>query len=220
MKKTRFFFAALVLVAGSMTFTSCVRNEYYTPEPDYPNNNNNDIYSFTEEFSNDNRGWAFSSSADSSYASVSGGVLEFINYSVLGSNTQVVQTNMNTNNNFVIETRIKSDNDMGVIFGNSGNQYEYGYSFIINNGGYFIVYKEGNANTNVEVIKDWTANSAININSTWNKVVIEQTNGYWTFLINGYEVYQMPARPLNGTYCGFILLPQTEGYADYLTVEW
>ena len=72
MKKTRYFFAALVLVAGSMTFTSCVRNEYYTPEPDYPNNNNNDIYSFTEEFSNDNRGWAFSSSADSSYASVSG----------------------------------------------------------------------------------------------------------------------------------------------------
>ena len=130
MKKTRYFFAALVLVAGSMTFTSCVRNEYYTPEPDYPNNNNNDIYSFTEEFSNDNRGWAFSSSADSSYASVSGGVLEFINYSVLGSNTQVVQTNMNTNNNFVIETRIKSDNDRGVIFGNSGNQYEYGYSFI------------------------------------------------------------------------------------------
>lgn len=219
MKKTKYMIALLAL-ALTATFTSCVRNDYYTPDPNNNNNNNPDpvVYTFNEEFSNDNRGWAFSSSADSAYASVSNGQLEFINYSVLGSNTQVVQTNMSTSGNFTIESKIKSDYQMGIIFGNSGNQYEYGYSFIIDNGGYFIVYKEGNATTNVQVVKDWTANNAINAN--WNKVVIEQKNGYWTFFVNGYEVHQMAARPLNGTYCGFIVLSQTQGYADYLTVNW
>jgi hypothetical protein len=125
---------------------------------------------------------------------------------------------MDYNNNFVIESRIKSDYQMGVIFGNSGDNYEYGYSFVIDNGGWFIVYKEGNVTTNVTVLKEWTANSAINNN--WNKVVIEQRSGYWIFSINGYEVHQMAARPLSGSYCGFILLPETQGYADYLTVNW
>ena len=108
---------------------------------------------------------------------------------------------------------------MGIVFGNTGNQYDYGYSFILNNGGFFVVYKEGNATTNVQVIKDWTSNSAIKTNG-WNDVTIEQKNNYWTFMVNGYEVYQMQARPLGGTYCGFILLPKTVGYADYLTVSW
>lgn len=219
MKKTKHLLAIALLAVVSVGFTSCVRNDYYTTEPDPVNHNNdNNNYVFNEEFSNDNRGWAFSSSPDSTYASVRNGMLEFINYSTQASNTQVVQTNGNFNNWFLIESRIKSDNDMGIIFGNSGNNFEYGYSFIINNGGYFIVYKEGNANTNVTVLKGWTQNNAIR--SNWNEVTIEQKNGYWTFKVNGYEVHQMEARPVNGTYCGFITLPQTEGYADYLTVSW
>jgi hypothetical protein len=220
MNKTKYLLAIVALALGSMTFTSCVRNDYYTPtpDPDYGGGNNTDYYTFNEEFTVDNRGWAFSSSTDSAYASVNNGILEFINYSKVGTNTQVVNTNMDYNNNFVIESRIKSDYQMGIIFGNSGNNYEYGYSFVIDNGGWFIVYKEGNVTTNVTVLKEWTQNSAINNN--WNKVVIEQRSGYWIFSINGYEVHQMPARPLNGSYCGFILLPETQGYADYLTVNW
>ncbi len=221
MKKTTLLYAAIALI-GLSTLTSCVRNDYYTVDPvDNTNNNNNnnpDPYKFNEEFSSDQRGWAFGSSADSTYAFVSGGMLEFINYSVLASNTQVVNTNGDFSGNWLIETRIKSDNDMGVIFGNSGNQYEYGYSFVLNNGGYYVVYKEGNANTDITVLKNWTANNAIN--SNWNDVTIEQKNGYWIFMVNGYEVYQMEARPINGKYCGFIVLPQTQGYADYLTVSW
>lgn len=220
MKRTIYLLAALCI---AMTFTSCVKNEYYTTDPN--NNgggggNNNNYYVFNEEFSNDNRGWAFSSSMDSAYASVSQGMLEFINYSVVGTNTQVVQTNMRTDGNFTIESRIKSDNEMGLIFGNSGDQYEYGYSFVVNHTGFFIVYKEGNYNTNIQILKNATNSNAININNAWNTLRIEQANGYWTFFINDYEVHQMAARPLNGTYCGYILLPQTQGYADYLTVEW
>ena len=220
MKRTKHIYAAVALIALTMFFTSCVRHDHYTVDPvdPPPPVDNTDYYSFNEEFSNDQRGWAFGSTWDSSYAFVSGGLMEFINYSVLASNTQVVNTNGNFNGNFIIESRIRSDNDMGIIFGNSGNDYEYGYSFILNNGGYYVVYKEGNANTNVTTLKKWTANSAIK--SGWNDVTIEQTNGYWTFLVNGYEVYQMESRPINGQYCGFIVLPQTQGAADYLTVSW
>jgi hypothetical protein len=219
MKRSKYLPAAIGIALGASLLTSCVKNEYYTPDPvnnNNNNNNNNNYYVFNEEFSNDNRGWAFSSSADSAYASVINGTLEFINYSTQASNTQIVETNMDIVRDFLIESRIRSDNDMGIIFGNSGDHYEYGYSFIINNGGYFIVYKEGNASTQVEVLKGWTQNTAITNN--WNKVTIEQRNNYWIFTVNGYEVYQMPARPINGSYVGFITLPQTEGYADYLTV--
>lgn len=221
MKKSTYIYAAIALIGMSTIFTSCIRNDYYEPAPtnnNNNNNNNNDYNVFNEEFASDQRGWAFSSSPDSSYASVHDGMLEFINYSRTAANTQVVQTNGDFSGYFLLEARIKSDNDMGVVFGNTGNNYDYGYSFIINNGGYYVVYKEGNANTNVTVLKDWTPNTAISNN--WNKVEVEQKNGYWTFYINNYEVHQMEARPVNGTYCGFITLSQTEGFADYLTVSW
>ena len=68
-----------------------------------------------------------------------------------------------------------------LVFGVSNT--EYGYSFFIDDKGYFAVYNEGNANIPVKTILDWQYNAAIV--SGWNSVEIEQHNGYWTGYVNG-----------------------------------
>ena len=130
-----------------------------------------------------------------------------------GTHEAVVTTSANFNRDFLIQTRIKSNYAMALIFGASGSSY--GYSFFIDEAGYFAVYKEG---YHPEVILDWQRSSAIN--SGFNDVEIEQINDYWYGYINGVKVFQTPARVLSGSKTGFMVLANTTGYADYLTVKW
>jgi hypothetical protein len=198
----------LILLGGS----GCVihDDDYYDPTPQPTGYRN----VFNEEFSTDNRGWTFDDPADSAYAFVTGGLYKFVDYSYTGGTHEaVVTTSANFNRDFLIQTRIKSNYAMALIFGASGSSY--GYSFFIDEAGYFAVYKEG---YHPEVILDWQRSSAIN--SGFNDVEIEQINDYWYGYINGVKVFQTPARVLSGSKTGFMVLANTTGYADYLTVKW
>src|SRR5690606_23417171 len=111
-----------LIIAGSLFFTSCIKNEYHTvtpaPEPvGYQ-------YIFDDNFNYDANNWSFSDAYNDAYVSVSGGNL---NYSYLpmndGTNTVAVSTGLNTRYDFLIQTRMRSDYAMGIVFGVSNNSY-------------------------------------------------------------------------------------------------
>lgn len=200
---------ALFAVTG---LVSCVvhDNDYYNTNP----NQNGYSYSFNEDFYSDNRGWAFDDPADSAFGLVANGYYKMVDYSRLGTNhVAVVSTGVRTAGDFLIQTRMKSDYSMGLIFGASSNSY--GYSIFLDNSGYFAVYKEG---LHPQAIVSWQYDP--NIRQGWNDVEVEQVSDYWYFYINGVKVYQTPARPLSGSQTGFMVLANTTGYVDYLTLKW
>lgn len=211
MKKIKYLPLVLFVALFSVAFTGCVIHEgddYYNPQPvGYTN-------VFNEDFNSDSRGWTFDDPADSAYAFVTGGEYKFVDESHNGGGHQaVVSTGVNTDRNFLIKTRMRSDYAMGLIFGVSNSSY--GYSFFVDEAGYFAVYKEG---TSPETIVDWKYSSAIN--SSWNDVELEQVGEDWIGYINGTRVFTISARVLTGSKVGYMVLANTTGYADYLTVKW
>jgi hypothetical protein len=214
MKAINYTKGLLAVALFSLVFTGCVIRDdgYYDPNPNPTPTGYQ--YVFNEEFNNDTRGWAFDDPIDSAYALVTGGMYKFIDYSYTGgTHIAAVQTSANVNRNFLVQTRMRSNYAMGLIFGASNNSY--GYSFFIDEAGYFAVYKEGNP---AQTIIDWQHSP--NINHDWNDVEIEQVNDYWYGYINGVKVFQTPARYLSGSQFGYMVLANTTGYVDYLTVKW
>lgn len=197
-------------------FSSCIKNEYYDAHPANPTPVGY-RYIFDDNFNSNINNWAFSDPKNSAYVDILNGMLRY-NYlpNASGTNTVAVNTGANLRNDFLVQTRIKSDNAMGLVFGVSNN--DYGYSFFIDGQGSFAVYKEGDAYTPVKTIIDWTYSNSIN--PGWNDVEIEQIGDYWTGYINGTKVFEIEAMYLAGVKCGFIVLSGTTGYADYLTVQW
>ena len=211
MKKMKYLSVVLFVALFSFAFTSCVIHEnddYYNPQPvGYTN-------VFNEEFNNDNRGWTFDDPADSAYGFVTTGMYKFVDESKTGGGHQaVVSTGVNTSRNFLIKTSMKSDYAMAVVFGVSNTSA--GYSFFVDNAGYFAVYKEG---TSPQTIVDWTQSNEIT--SSWNDVEVEQVGEDWVGYINNKKVFTIPARVLVGSKIGYMVLANTVGYADYLTVKW
>lgn len=200
----------------TVLFSSCVKKEYYhvTPEEEPIGYR----YVFDDNFDYDANNWSFSDPGNSAYVRVNNGLLK---YSYLpiddGTNTVAVSTGATVYNNFLIQTRIKTDYAMGIAFGVSNN--DYGYSFFIDSDGYFAVYKEGDANTPVQTLLDWQQNSAI-VPGGWNDVEFEQSGNYWMGYVNGVKLFEIPAKYLGGDKIGYIVLAGTTGYADYLTVQW
>jgi len=214
MKRIRYAPVLMLVALLSLGFTGCIikdDDDYYNPNPNPPSSYQQ---SFTEEFSSDNRGWTFDHPADSSYGLVANGQYKMVDYSHLGYfEIASVPTGANTSRNFLVKTRVRSDYAMALIFGASGTSY--GYSFFIDEAGYFAVYKEGSS---PETIINWTQNAAIT--NGWNDVEIEQVADYWYFYVNGVRVGQTPARVLTGSEMGFMVLANTTGYAEYLRVNW
>ncbi len=207
-----------ILFLGLTLFTtSCVKNEYYTVEPDeqQPVQYN---YIFDDNFDNNVNNWAFSDPSNAAFVTISNGSLK---YTYLppneGTNTVAIGTGAQLHRNFLIQTRIRSDYAMGLVFGVSDK--DYGYSFFIDNEGYFALYKEGNANTDVTTIINWQESDAIYRNA-WNDVEFEQVGNFWLGFINGQKVFEVPAKYIAGNDIGFMVLDGTTGYADYLTVQW
>ncbi len=201
----------ILLLLTAAIFTGCIRDDRYIVQPDQP-----PVYQagFSEEFDSDVRGWAFDDQFDSAYAFVQNGQYKFVDYSYTGGfHIASVPTGIPLNRSFVIQTSMSSNNAMALIFGASAS--DFGYSIFVDDQGYFAVYKEG---YNPEVIIDWQNSSAIRTGH--NDVEIEQANGYWYGYINGVEVFNTPARHLSGTECGFMVLANTTGYADYLRAKW
>lgn len=207
---------ALVLLAA-ITFTGCrmYDDDYYEPNPGPPSGYQ---FEFVEEFDNDTRGWAFDDPVDSAYALVQNGEYKFVDYSLTGGlHTAVVPTSANVDNNFLVKTRLESNYVMGLIFGASNT--DFGFSFFIDNAGYFAIYNEGGNSQSFQILQDWTASSVIK-ETGYNDVEIEQRSGNWYFYINGTQVASMNAHYLPGDQFGFMVLENTTGYADYLRLKW
>lgn len=207
----------LLGLTATVLFASCIQKEYYNVEPDPTPVGYQTV--FNDDFVDNRNNWVFDDVNNDAYVDIYDGRLEYYYYPVnAGTNTVAVQTGARLNNNFLVQTRIRSNYAMGLAFGVSNTNY--GYSFFIDNQGYFAVYKEGSANVPVETIVDWTQSSAIRQGNAWNDVEIEQVGGYWVGYINGVQVFDIPAQYLGGTKFGFIVLDGTQGYAEYLTVQW
>jgi hypothetical protein len=202
-----------VLLTTTFLFTGCIiQEDRYDTQPQEPVVGYQAI--FNEDFSNDTRGWAFDDPQDSAYAFVRDGAYKFVDYSYTGGyHTAVVPTGAPAGRNFLVQSRLTSNYAMALIFGASNS--DYGYSFFIDETGYFAVYEEGYP---AQTIIDWQYSA--DIQSGWNDVEVEQVDGYWYGYINGAKVFQTPARGLTGTQCGFMVLANTTGFADYLTVKW
>lgn len=205
----------LVIAAGSVLFTSCIKNEYHnvTPEPAPVGYQ----YSFNDEFNNNINNWEFADPSNAAFVDIINGTLKYTYVPAdPGTNTVAIATGANVKRDFLVQTRMKSDNAMGLVFGVSNNNY--GYSFFIDGQGSFAVFKEGDANTPVKTIIDWTYSNTIQIN--WNDIELEQIDGYWTGYINGTKVFEIESQYLAGSKFGYIVLDGTTGYADYMTVQW
>lgn len=218
MKQNSFIASALGLMIGCGLFASCVQKNYYNSTPNNNLNTNAGQYFFDEEFNGaDNYGWTFTSPTDSAYASITGGSYQYVDYSALKSSMSFVGTGANVQNNFMVTTRIKSNNIMGLIFGASATSN--GYAFYVDTAGNYSLYQEGNgANASIPIVPS-TQDTLYAHKNDWNIIELDQVNGVWTAYINGTQVFTMAARALSGSGFGYKILPGTTAYADYLTVR-
>lgn len=206
------------ILSVTLFSTSCVKNEYYTVDPPPPVEGPQYNYVFDDNFDNNVNNWVFTDHNNAAYASLVNGWLKYTYLPTFdGTNTVAINTGAKLHRNFLIQTSIKSDNAMGLCFGVS--DYDYGYSFFIDNAGYFALYKEGTANDAVQTILDWQPSEAIYQNG-WNDIEVEQVGNNWLGYINGVKVFEVRAEYLGGSKVGYIVLAGTTGYADYMTVQW
>src|SRR5690606_37626173 len=160
MKKIKYTPVLLLILSASLIFSGCIihDDDYYQPAP--PSYQ----HFFGEEFNSDTRGWAFDDPIDSGYALVANGQYKMVDYSYFGGyNIPAVYTGANTNRDFLVQSSLRSSYGMALVFGVSGSSY--GYSFFIDETGYYAVYKEG---ASPQTIIDWTYSSAIR--NGWNDV--------------------------------------------------
>ena len=223
--RVRNFLAVVgLLAAGSAMFTSCIERDDYNSNPNnnnynHGNNTNSDTtYALNVQFSQGkNSVWSFISPTDSAYAGDSGGTYQYVDYSTQLSSTTTLSTGANVQNNLIITTQIKSNNKMGLIFGASATSN--GYAFYIDTAGNYSLYEEGSGTTASTAIIPSTQDTLYALKDNWNTIEMDQVNGVWTFYINGTQVTSMAARSLSGSNFGFKVLPETIGYASYLTVK-
>lgn len=211
MKNARLLFAAslLFLTAG---FSSCIRADYYEPDPEPQGY----AYTFDDDFLDNSYNWAFDDNVNSAHVAIFNGQLKYAYYPQSpGTNTVAVSTGVRVNRDWLAQTRFQSNNSMALIFG-LGNG-EYGYSLFIDDRGYFALYDEGNASTAAQTILEWTTSSAIR--SGWNDVELEQVGSNWNAYVNGTRIFSIPARSMFGDQFGYMVLQNTTGFAEYLTVK-
>lgn len=204
-----------VFLAASIILSSCVRrDDYYNTQPSNPYR-----YAFSDDFNNNVNEWAFTDNQNRAYVTISGGQLHYDYHPANpGTNTVAITTGMpNGTSVFDIQTRFQSDNAMALVFGVSST--DYGYSFFIDDRGYYAVYDEGTSTISSVALIDWATSSAIR--AGWNDVEIEATRtGTWIGYVNGIQVFQIPAHTLYGNQTGFMVLNNTSGDADYLDQKW
>ncbi len=213
-----------LFVAGTALFTSCIQRTDYNTNPNNNNYHNNNglnpgyTQEFDEEFNGaDKYGWTFTDAAELSRSEYYKQELSICrDYSNVLSNMSVVNTNVNTQGNFTVITRVKSNKIMGLVFGASSSSN--GYAFYIDTVGNYSLYQEG-AGTALSTVIIPSTSDTLAAKNDWNTLEVDQTNGNWTGFINGTQVFQMTARSVSGSNFGFKILPGTIGYADYIVVK-
>lgn len=211
MKKLALFLALPVALLAS----SCHIHSN-NPEPPI-----DDSYYFTEDFNNNKNGWSFDDPDNYAYGEISGGTYKMEYLDDYYPAYYISQDfPFNYNDNFIIEAKIGSDNEMGLLFGFDDRKGAYGYSINIDYDGNFRMFDEGGNGYGDEVTEIYplSTSSVVRDLGDWNTVRIEQYGSTWIVSINGYEVFTMPAQNIRGGGVGFVLAGFTQGEADYLDI--
>lgn len=206
----------LSITGLSLFASSCVRDN--GPQPYYPQR-----HTYTEEFNNNSRGWDFEDPVNYAYGEVSNGTYKFVYDDDLESAYYVSKTiGFNRYDDFTIQTRIGSNKNMGLLFGDNSSVNSYGYSFTVDKDGYYALYDEGGNGygPDIQEIIPPTTNSHVYPNGEWNDLRLEQRGQRWIGYINNVQVFNIPAQTLRGTNVGFVDVAFTQGEADYLQVDW
>lgn len=205
----------LILFLGS-----CYRSTHYNHNPDPPIYD--DTYYFTEDFNNNKNRWAFDDPINYAYGEVSGGTYKIEYLDDYYPAYYISQDfPFNYNDNFIIEAKIGSDNEMGLLFGFDDRKGAYGYSINIDYYGNFRMFDEGGNGYGDDVteIYPYSTSSVVRDMGDWNTVRIRQRGTTWIVYINDYEVFRMPAQNLRGGGVGFVLAAFTQGEVDYLDIS-
>lgn len=200
----------------SLFASSCVRDR--GPQPNIPQQ-----YTYADEFENNNNGWGFADQTNMAYGVVSNGTYKF-DYNDDFQEAYYVSKNIGFNpyNDFTIQTRIGSNNNMGLLFGDNSSINSFGYSFTVDYDGYYALYDEGGNGygTEVQALVSPETNNYVNRNGDWNELKLEQRGNRWIGYVNNVQVFNIQAQNLKGTNAGFVDVKQTQGEADYLQVDW
>lgn len=211
MKKILLFAFAAIL----MTATSCVQVDY-TP------GTVNVTQTFSDDFNDNRNNWNFADNVNDAYAVVSNGTLTF-NYLGNGVAQYLAKDiNYNTYNRFDIETKIGSDNVMGLLVGYDSYSGSYGYTFTVEPSGHFALYDEGGNGYGPDIseVVPRTFSNAVNRNGNWNVLRMEQTGNRWIGYVNGVQVFNIQAQNLRYGSVGFMVTSGTRGQADYIDMQY
>jgi hypothetical protein len=214
MKKYMLLTASFLL----FLFSSCRKDR--VREPVYPTPQE---YIFTDDFNNDNNGWSFADPSNYAYGVVSNGTFKFdYNDNYYEAYYVAHDVGFNPNNDFTIQARIGSDNNMGILFGYDANNGTYGYSFTVDYDGYFALYDEGGNGygTDIQTLVAPQTRSFVNYNGDWNDLEIDQRGSRWIGYINNQQVFNVSARNFRGSALGFVVVANTRGEADYFEAHW
>ncbi len=213
----KFHKAALLLLVSASLLSSCSKSDYVIPttpaQPAYQND-------LRDDFNSDTHNWSYTNVTNGSAIYISNGYLYYTSHP--SSNPAVLEaglaTSISSSANFLLETSISSDNIMGLYFG--GTTTNKGFSFKINAvTGSYALYNEGDTTANSATpVLNWTVSNAIC--ASLNILRLEQVGNLWNGYINNTQVFSTTARPLVGNSVGFIMIPGTNGQADYLDIKW
>ncbi len=182
--------------------------------PESEENNETDRYesgptlSFHETFLNNSNNWFEDDDMDVK-AEIRGGSYYFEHKRVSDNSYITVQNRgMSPTSDFSIETSITyisgkgEDTNFGLIFGHDydGNS---GFKFLISNDGEYEV--SGVDDGNYYVIQEPTQTYSLNQGEETNLLRVTRDGEFFTFYINGTQVYSMEAERLPGQHVGFQL---------------
>ncbi len=202
----------------SVLLGSC-RPAYVDP---YPPGGGENTYTFVDEFDDNRNGWNFSDPAWDAYGVIANGTFSFNYLDPTGvAYYKSKDIRFNPDRDFVLQTRIGSDNNMGLLFGYDEATGAYGYSFTISYDGHFALWDEGlnGGPSDITAIVAPTLSSAVIPNGDWNELSIEQVGNNWVGYINNSRVFTVPARYIVKGSVGFVVMADTRGEADYLQAD-
>ncbi|HTO14305.1 MAG TPA: hypothetical protein VLZ83_00940 [Edaphocola sp.] len=202
-----------IIVSLGLLLSSCYR-ETINPHP--PNNN---TFTFVDEFNDNRNDWAFADQVNDAYGVIdrNRGTFSFNYLDPMGIAYYRSKTlNFNPDRDFVVTTKIGSDNLMGLLLGFDDASGVYGYSFTVDYDGNFALWDEGSYNRDISAIINTTNSNAVNLDGDWNEVSIRQEGTLWKGYINGVRVFAISAPYLNKGSLGFMIVGDTRGEADYI----
>lgn len=210
----------LITLAGlGLALTSCYKDRV---DPFPPGNGGGNTYTFVDEFDNNKNDWSFADQVNDAYGVISGGTFSFNFLDPNGiAYYRSKDIRFNPDKNFTIETRVGSDNNMGLSFGFDDDRGAYGYSFMVSHDGYYALWDEGGngGSTDIEQIVPPTYSNLVNPNGNWNDLKIAQVGNNWEGYLNGTRVFTVRARYVVKGSVGFVIVGNTRGEADFIQAD-